>query len=139
MILLGEGAGLLLTAVWLFALIDVIQSDSGAIRNLPKATWVMIVLFTLEIGAIAWFVAGRPEASPRGGYSGGVGRNRSTQAYPEYNRAGRYAAGRPDTDDEFLEQVRRRAEIQREREARQRQSERDRLRGHVRDTPSDGS
>jgi Phospholipase_D-nuclease N-terminal len=131
MLLFDGGLGLLLMGVWVFALIDVIQTDGFAVRNLPKTTWVMIVLFTFEIGAIAWFVAGRPQGS-EGRYSAGAGRNRVAPSYPEYDRPGRYAAGRADDDDDFLRQVRERAETQRRLEAQRAQTERDRIRGHTR-------
>jgi hypothetical protein len=32
----------------------------GAIRNLPKVAWLLIVLFFPVVGSIAWLVAGRP-------------------------------------------------------------------------------
>jgi hypothetical protein len=38
---------------------------------------------------------------------------RNVPAYPEYDRPGRFAAGNPDDDEEFLRKCRERAEAQR--------------------------
>jgi hypothetical protein len=120
-------------AVWVYCLLDVIMAEEYRIRNLSKGTWIMIVLFTFEVGAIAWLVAGRPQSSPRGlPYKGNNGR--PAPQYPEYDRPGRFAAANPDDDDAFLRQVRERAEEQRRvarelrelREARERQAEAER-------------
>lgn len=100
-------------AVWVFALIDVLQTPEGAIRGgLPKIAWVLIVVVFQVIGALAWFVIGRPETkTPRTLSS----YERSTPAYPEYDRPGRAAATDPEKDEEFLRQVRARADEQRKR------------------------
>jgi len=68
--------GLALLVVWLYALFDAITSDPAAVRNLPKGFWILIVLLTSEIGAILWFIAGRPQTVVRPGglpYKGNVG------------------------------------------------------------------
>lgn len=102
------GFGLIVFALWVFSLVDVISSDEGAIRHLPKLWWLLIVLFFPFVGSVAWLVAGRP--------AGGQRRSRHERAmpqYPEYDRPGRAAATSADQDDEFLRQVRERAEEQR--------------------------
>jgi hypothetical protein len=110
----GVGLGVILTAVWIYCLLDVIMADEHRIRNLSKATWVVIVLFTFEVGAVAWLVAGRPQGPARSlPYKGNTG-------HPEYDRPGRFAATNPDDDAAFLRQVRERAEAQREEAKRQR-------------------
>lgn len=110
----GVGLGVILTAVWIYCLLDVIMADEHRIRNLSKATWVVIVLFTFEVGAVAWLVAGRPRGPARGlPYKGNTG-------YPEYDRPGRFVATNPDDDAEFLRKVRERAEAQRQEAKRQR-------------------
>ena len=120
----GVGVGVVLFGVWVYCLLDVIMADEYRIRNLSKATWIMIVLFTFEVGAVAWLVAGRPHGSARSmPYKGNTGRPVPT--YPEYDRPGRFAATNPDDDEAFLRQVRERAEQQRrvakeQREARER-------------------
>ncbi|MBA3783075.1 MAG: PLDc N-terminal domain-containing protein, partial [Nocardioides sp.] len=37
-------------ALWLFCLIDVVGTDTGRVRNLPKLWWLLIVLFFPFIG-----------------------------------------------------------------------------------------
>ena len=101
--------GIVSFALWVFCLVDAIGSDSSRVRNLPKALWIVLILFFPLVGSIAWLVAGRPE-------SGAVRRapyERATPDYPEYDRPGRAAAVDPAKDDEFLRQVRERAEAQR--------------------------
>jgi hypothetical protein len=102
------GFGLFVMALWVFCLVDVIGSEEGAIRNLPKVPWLLIVLFFPLAGSIAWLVAGRPEGSPgRSEY------DRAVPDFPEYDRPGRAAAGKPEDDEAFLRRVRERAEEQR--------------------------
>lgn len=116
--------GIILFAIWVYCLLDVIMTDEHRVRNLSKTTWIMIVLFTFEVGAIAWLVAGRPQSAPRDlPYKGNTGR--PVPQYPEYDRPGRFSATNPDDDEAFLRQVRQRAEEQRrvareQREARER-------------------
>ena len=102
------GFGLIVFALWVFSLIDVIGSDDGAIRHLPKLWWLLIVLFFPFVGSIAWLVAGRP-SGPRkpSAYE------RSVPEFPEYDRPGRAAATSADDDEEFLRKIRDRAEEQR--------------------------
>lgn len=103
------GVGILTTALWVYCLFDVIMTDESRMRNLPKVTWIFIVLFTSVVGAVAWLIAGRPESAPRSlPYKGNTGR----AAYPEYDRPGRFVPTNPDDDAEFLRKVRERAEAQ---------------------------
>ncbi len=108
MIKLELAFGLFVMALWVFSVIDVIISDEGAIRYLPKVPWLLLVLFFPLAGSVAWLVAGRPvtQARPRAF-------ERDVPAYPEYDRPGRMAASSPDEDDAFLRKVRERAEEQR--------------------------
>lgn len=46
-------------------LVDIITKDQSQIRNLPKVTWVIMVIFLPLIGTIVWFVAGRSYPEPR--------------------------------------------------------------------------
>lgn len=114
--------GLVTLALWIFSLVDVIGSDEGAIRHLPKLWWLLIVLFFPFAGSIAWLAAGRPSAT--------ASRSRSERAvprYPEYDRPGRAAATDAAADEDFLRQVRERAEQQRRsyRESRRAEYETD--------------
>jgi hypothetical protein len=105
--IVGEGfLGLVVLAVWMFCIIDVITTDDSAVRNLPKAVWLLIVIVLFDLGALAWLIAGRNW-------------NRAAAAAA---RAGRQSAARsvgatvptnPDDDEEFLRSLQRRAEEQR--------------------------
>jgi hypothetical protein len=107
-----DGAfGLVLLAVWLFCIIDVITTPESQIRNLPKLAWLLIVIVLVDLGSIAWLVAGRNWAGSTGdglAYKG----NRGTE-FPEYDRPGRFRPSNPDDDEAFLRQLRDRAEQQR--------------------------
>lgn len=111
--------GVLLFAAWIYTLIDVAQTPEGDIRNLSKGAWIVIVLFFSLAGIVGWFVFGRPDRGPRrlGAYE------RTAPAFPEYDRPGRAAALDPDKDEEFLKQVRERAEEQRKRYAERKKRE----------------
>jgi len=102
------GFGLVVFALWVFSLVDVIGSDEGAIRHLPKVWWLLIVLFFPFAGSIAWLVAGRPAGPPRTSRY-----ERAVPQYPEYDRPGRAAATSTEDDEDFLRKVRERAEEQR--------------------------
>jgi hypothetical protein len=56
----GLASGLLLI-LWIWALLDVIKTDSLLVRNMQKSTWVFLVLLVPTVGAIAWLLLGRPE------------------------------------------------------------------------------
>ncbi|MBA8805814.1 signal transduction histidine kinase [Nocardioides ginsengisegetis] len=97
-------------ALWVYCLIDVIGTPEARMRNLPKVVWVLLVLLFPLVGSIAWLVAGRPESSTRGSTYGPA-----SPDFPEYDRPGRAAPADPAKDEEFLRQVRERAEEQRRR------------------------
>jgi hypothetical protein len=103
-------------ALWVFCLVGVIGSPANAVRNLPKAAWVLLVLLVPLAGSIAWLVAGRPQGKAR----------RATPAPPstrlERDRPRRPAAGDPHQDEEFRRRVRERAEEQRRRHEQSRRS-----------------
>lgn len=121
MLYFGGLFGLITLGLWLFCLVDVITTQDGDARHLPKLGWLLIVLFFPLVGSIAWLVAGRPVRAhrPYGAYE------RPTPGYPEYDRPGRFAAPDPVSDAEFLRRCRERAEEQRRRarEQAQRQEE----------------
>ena len=80
-----------------YCLIDCIQTDSVLVRNLPKAAWVLLIVFLPLVGGIAWLVAGRPE---RGATARAVPwPSTATAGFPEYERP---RATAPDDDPEFL-------------------------------------
>jgi hypothetical protein len=106
---LGGFVGVVTLTLWIFAVVDVITTDEGAVRNLPKFGWLILVLFFPLVGSVVWFVAGRPQSYR----SYPAAFERSAPHYPEYDRPGRFAAGTADDDDEFLRRCRERAEEQR--------------------------
>lgn len=103
----------------IYCLIEAISTPEHAVRNLPKTMWVLLVLFVPLAGSIAWLVAGRPQnaVARRSPYE------RSRPDFPEYDRPGRAAATDTAKDEEFLRQVRARAEEQRKRYEQQRRAE----------------
>jgi phospholipase D-like protein len=105
--------------LWLFCLVEVVQSPESNVRNLPKVTWLLIVLFFPLVGSAAWLAAGRPDRAPRAPGP----QERSVPAYPEYDRPGRAAATDPAKDEEFLRQIRERAEQQRREYERKRREQ----------------
>lgn len=115
--LLFDGAfGLVMLGLWLFCIIDVITTDAAHCRNLPKLAWLLLVIVLIDLGSIAWLVAGRnwDGRSATGlAYKGNRGDRATDQRFPEYDRPGRFAAANPDDDDAFLRQLRERAEQQR--------------------------
>lgn len=108
-------------ALWVFCLVDAIGAPADRIRNLPKVGWILLILFFPLVGSIAWLVAGRPDD----GVSRCSAYERETPHFPEYDRPGRAAAVDPERDDEFLRQVRERAEAQRKAYEAQRKRERE--------------
>lgn len=55
--------GAFLLIFWLWALFDVIMTDSLQIRNMRKGTWIFLVLVVPTLGAAAWVLLGRPEGA----------------------------------------------------------------------------
>jgi hypothetical protein len=85
-------------ALLVVALISCLSADEGAIRALPRVAWVFIILLFSPVGAIAWFVAGRPAPAVRLS-NGTVWRPGS--GFPENERPSRRSTA-PDDDPEFL-------------------------------------
>ncbi|WP_033345090.1 PLD nuclease N-terminal domain-containing protein [Catenuloplanes japonicus] len=80
------------------ALIDCIATEEFAVRNLPKIVWVLLILLFSPIGAIIWFVAGRPQHAATG--SGAAWRPGS--GFPEAERPRPARTLAPDDDPAFL-------------------------------------
>lgn len=108
-----------LFCTWVYTLVDVAQTPEHEIRNLNKGAWIVIVLFFSLAGIVGWFVFGRPEHRPRAASA----HERGQPSFPEYDRPGRAAAVDPEKDEEFLKQVRARAEQQRKRYEEQKRRE----------------
>jgi hypothetical protein len=114
MLFFGGGLGLIAIALWIFCVVDTITTPENQVRNLPKLAWVFIVLLFLDIGAIAWLVAGRRWNKVPANRTVGRGDMRIPRT------SGRAPAPRrvgtnPDDDEEFLAGLRKRAEEQRRR------------------------
>jgi hypothetical protein len=109
--------GLVTLALWIFCLVEVIGTDEGAMRNLPKVGWLLIVLLFPFAGSVAWLAVGRPVEYRPSAYE------RRAPQFPEYDRPGRAAATSPEDDEAFLRQVRERAEEQRRRYREQRRND----------------
>lgn len=106
--------GLVLLGLWFFCIMDVIVTDSGVVRNLPKPVWLLLVLLIPDVGSLAWLIGGHPWAS-----------STASHGLPSKGNHGRVSTGRrapapsqarnPDDDEEFLARLRARAEDQRRR------------------------
>jgi hypothetical protein len=114
MVFFGGFLGLLAIGVWIFCIVDAITTPRDQVRLLPKLAWVAIVVVLMDIGSIAWLVAGRPwnarattpDRSRAGGVGGGPGSYRTPTA--SARRAPRRPLS-PDDDDEFLAGLAKRA------------------------------
>ena len=100
--------GIAIFIMWLYCLIEVITTPAGGHRNLSKNLWLLIVFLFPFVGSIAWLIAGRPKTErPLTREQG------AAPSFPEYERRGRFSAADPEKDEDFLRQVRERAEEQR--------------------------
>jgi hypothetical protein len=87
-------------ALLVIALIDCLSAEEFAIRALPRVAWVFIILLFSPVGAIAWFVAGRPARTVR--LSNGA-TWRPGSGFPESERPQRRGGQlAPDDDPQFL-------------------------------------
>ena len=98
---------IIVAAVIIYAVIDCIMSRANEVRSISKVSWVLTIVLVPVLGALLWFLFGRPA-----GGSGGSG--------PRPPRR----PSAPDDDPDFLRnlEVRRRQE-QKEAELRRREAE----------------
>ena len=89
-------------ALLVVALIDCLSVEEYAIRALPRVAWVFLILLFSPIGAIAWFVAGRPARPVR--LSNGT-TWRPGSGFPEDQRPRRPGPLAPDDDPAFLKNL----------------------------------
>ena len=89
-------------ALLVVALISCLSAEESEIRALPRIAWVFLILLFSPIGAIAWFVAGRPARPVR--LSNGT-TWRPGSGFPEQERPRRTAPLAPDDDPEFLKSL----------------------------------
>jgi hypothetical protein len=94
---LEGGFAIIALILWLIALAESITADESLIRNLPKVLWIILILIIFPIGAILWFILGRPlRASRNLPYKGSSG----TAPRP------RRGPSAPDDDPQFLNSLR---------------------------------
>ncbi|MFT4010415.1 MAG: PLD nuclease N-terminal domain-containing protein [Nocardioidaceae bacterium] len=105
--------GVVSLALCIYCVIEAIMTDTALVRNLPKAVWILLILFFPLVGSIAWLVAGRPATRT----------DPPASAFPEYDRPGRAAGVTQESDEEFLRRTRERAEEQRRRYEEQKRRE----------------
>ena len=86
---LGIG-GFIFFGFWLWGFLDTIATESLLVRNLPKETWVFVVILVPVGGALAWLLLGRPLGA-------GIGLGGSYRP-PTYGNASR-ARGFEDSPD----------------------------------------
>jgi Phospholipase_D-nuclease N-terminal len=99
----GGVAFLLLLVLWLYCLMDAITTEKSRVRRLPKGAWIVIILLTFEIGAVAWLALGRPRREDTGARRAGGAqpRPRPMTSWPTRPpRRTRPVA--PDDDPDFL-------------------------------------
>jgi hypothetical protein len=86
--------------LFVFCLIDVIQTPSDEVRNLNKGLWILLIVFLPIIGGVAWLVAGRPNTRRQSAWRVGNG-------FPEHERPARPRVVAPDDDPDFIADLRR--------------------------------
>ena len=91
--------GLIALALLVYCALDIVTTPRDAVRGLPKPLWLLLMLLPL-VGPAAWFLAGRPPS--------GTARQ-PLRPGPAAER------GAPDDDEDFLRELRRRADEQRRR------------------------
>jgi hypothetical protein len=85
--------------LFVYCVVDLVTTPASLVRTLPKPLW-FFVLIPPVIGPLAWLLGGRPaRGTPR-------------PAAPPRPAPGR---GAPDDDEDFLRELRRRADDQRRR------------------------
>lgn len=107
--------GIALFLLWIWAIFDVIATDSSLIRNLPKGMWILLVLFVPDIGSVAWLLLGRPQYASF--VPGGEGPTRRSRQ-PGYKGSGPYGPdGEPRSLAEYDVTDRRSAQLDAELDA----------------------
>jgi hypothetical protein len=76
---------ILVLALTVYCVVSIVQAPDGAVRNLPKWGWLLLVLFFPLAGGLAYLLAGRP-----------IG--------PSVHRP-RQAPRGPDDDEDFLRRL----------------------------------
>lgn len=99
-----------IVAVCIYALIDCLRTDSREVRGVPKGVWIVALLLLPLLGAILWFVLGRPRTAATRPATGGPASNGR-------GVGGGVTGGRPlgpDDDPQFLRNLEERRRNQEE-------------------------
>lgn len=109
------------------ALISCLSAERNRIRALPRPIWVLVILLLPFIGAVAWFLAGRP-----------TGQTPGPGGWPSASGPGpRPKPSSPDDDPDFLRSLDA-DQARRDRELFQRwEDDLRRREGELRDSPDD--
>jgi len=99
---------LVLTAIMVFSIVDIATIDRDRVRHLPKAVWIILVIFTSILGSILWFA---------------IGRERRGQGGSPARPSARPRPRGPEDDPGFLDNIEQRR-VNREQEERIRDLER---------------
>lgn len=51
------------TALWIWALVDVVRRPAGAYRSGSQLLWVLVIALTHSIGAVLYLLFGRPRSA----------------------------------------------------------------------------
>lgn len=52
-------AGALAIGFWVYAVVDCSLTDARRARGIPKAAWVVVILFLSIVGGALWFIVGK--------------------------------------------------------------------------------
>ncbi len=97
---------LLVVGVVLWALVELLQTAGSAVRTLPRWVWAVLIVALPPLGAVAWFLLGRPQAA---GGLGAAARLRCRW----WRKQAHVSRPAPDDDLEFLAPLNARADQQR--------------------------
>jgi hypothetical protein len=57
----SSAALVLAVGVWAYGLLDFMKTDEREMRTFSRPVWLVILVFGIALGTIAWMVAGRPQ------------------------------------------------------------------------------
>lgn len=107
MALVGGIVTLLTLGVWLYGLFDVLTTPDEECRGMPKLLWIIVVALFFLLGALAWFLLGRPRARVGGTTTPGAPRLGGIIPQPPERPRTQPPRG-PDDDPDFLQDLDRR-------------------------------
>ncbi len=66
MLLSGALFALFMTGFWLYCLTDAILTSAAESRGMPKPAWIVLLIVTFAVGAVAWLIVRRPARGSSG-------------------------------------------------------------------------